>query len=247
LGSASIGEGRLGKRERIVGITTVFTGDGNYHLSNLSQAVPMADYGEALLDSLRVTISKVQQELNWQKRDHVRLVFHSFKPFKDVEADAVKEAVAELSDYDVDLAFIHIADNHPYGLFDESQGGVFDPRVRKVKGVYAPERGYFLRLSKYEVLMTTTGAKDIKHPEHGMPRPILLKLHRNSTFNDTTYLARQVFAFTCHSWRSFFPSQMPVTILYSDLIADLLGNLATVSFWNPDSMLGRIGKTRWFL
>jgi hypothetical protein len=28
LGSASIGEGRLGKRERIVGITTVFTGEG---------------------------------------------------------------------------------------------------------------------------------------------------------------------------------------------------------------------------
>jgi len=29
LGSANIGEGRLGKRERIVGITTVFSGDGN--------------------------------------------------------------------------------------------------------------------------------------------------------------------------------------------------------------------------
>jgi len=157
LGSASIGEGRLGRRERIVGITTVFTGDGNYHLSNLSQAVPIADYGEALLDSLRVTITKVQQELNWQKRDHVRLVFHSFKPFKDVEADAVKEAVADLSDYDVDLAFIHIADNHPYLLFDENQQGLFDPRVRKVKGVCAPDRGYFFRLSSYEVLMTTTG------------------------------------------------------------------------------------------
>jgi argonaute-like protein implicated in RNA metabolism and viral defense len=95
--------------------------------------------------------------------------------------------------------------------------------------------------------MTMTGAKDIKQPEHGMPRPILIKLHRNSTFNDTTYLARQVFAFSSHSWRSFFPSPMPVTILYSDLIAHLLGNLANVSFWNPDAMLGRIGKTRWFL
>jgi argonaute-like protein len=247
LGSASIGKGRLGKRERIVGITTVFTGDGNYHLSNLSQAVPMADYGEALLDSLKVTIAKVKQELNWQKRDHVRLVFHSFKPFKDLEADAVKKAVAELSDYDVDLAFIHIADNHPYRLFDENQEGVFDPRVGKVKGVCAPDRGYFLQLSSYEVLLTTTGARDIKQPQHGMPRPILLKLHRNSTFNDMTYLARQVFAFSCHSWRSFFPSPMPVTIMYSDLMAGLLGNLATVSLWNPDSMLGRIGKTRWFL
>ncbi len=247
LGSAHIGEGRLGKRERIVGITTVFTGDGNYHLSNLSQAVPMAEYEGALLESLKVTIANVKRELNWQKRDHVRLVFHSFKPFKDIEADAVKKAVAELSDYDVDLAFLHIVEDHPYRLFDENQQGVFDYKTRKTKGVFTPERGYFLRLSWHEVLMTTVGAKDIKQPHHGMPRPILLKLHRNSTFNDTTYLARQVFAFSCHSWRSFFPSPMPVTILYSDLIANLLGNLANVSFWNPDAMLGRIGKTRWFL
>lgn len=247
LGSANIGEGRLGKRERIVGITTVFTGDGNYHLSNVSEAVPMADYEEAILKSLKATIAKVRQELNWQKRDHVRLVFHSFKPFKDIEADAVKEAMKDLSDYDVDLAFLHIADTHPYRLFDENQQGAMDYKTRTIKGVYAPERGYFLRLSGYEVLMTMTGAKDIKQPEHGMPRPILLKLHRNSTFNDTTYLARQVFAFSCHSWRSFFPSPMPVTILYSDLIAHLLGNLANVSFWNPDAMLGRIGRTRWFL
>jgi len=39
LGSAEVGEGRLGQRERFVGITTMFTGDGNYHISNLSKAV----------------------------------------------------------------------------------------------------------------------------------------------------------------------------------------------------------------
>ena len=35
LGSANIAEGRLGHRERYVGITTVFSGDGNYHLTNV--------------------------------------------------------------------------------------------------------------------------------------------------------------------------------------------------------------------
>ena len=43
LGSASIAEGRLGDRERYVGITTVFSGDGNYHLTNVSRAVTMDD------------------------------------------------------------------------------------------------------------------------------------------------------------------------------------------------------------
>jgi hypothetical protein len=247
LGSASIGQGRLSRKERIVGITTVFTGDGRYYLSNLSQAVPMEDYEKTLLSSLKSTIEKIKQDLNWQKRDHVRLVFHSFKPFKDIEADAVKKAVEDLSDYDVDLAFLHIAESHPYMIFDEKQGGVFDYKSKKTKGVYTPQRGYFLRMSASEILMATTGPSDIKQADHGMPRPILLKLHRNSTFTDTTYLSRQVFSFTCHSWRSFFPSPMPVTILYSDLIANLLGNLDKVSSWDVDVMLGRIGRTRWFL
>ncbi len=247
LGSASIGEGRLGKRERIVGVTTVFTGDGKYYLSNLSKAVPMEDYKDALLANLKATIEKIKKDMNWQRRDHIRLIFHSFKPFQNLEADAVKEAVDGLSDYDVDLAFLHIADNHPFLIFDEKQTGVYDFRTKGKKGIYAPQRGYFLHLSNYETLMSTTGPGDIKQAEHGMPRPILLKLHRNSTFTDMTYLARQVFSFTCHSWRSFFPSSMPVTIFYSDLIAGLLGNLDNVSAWDVDSMLGRIGSTRWFL
>jgi hypothetical protein len=33
LGSANVGEGHFGDRKRIVGITTVFTGEGKYHLS----------------------------------------------------------------------------------------------------------------------------------------------------------------------------------------------------------------------
>lgn len=247
LGSAYIGQGRLEKKERIVGITTVFSGDGKYYLSNLSKAVPIEDYKETLLSNLKATIETIKNDLNWQKNDHIRLVFHSFKPFKNLEADAVKEAIADLSDFDVDLAFLHIAHDHPFLLFDKEQKGVYDFRTKGKKGIYVPERGYFVHFSGYETLMTTTGPRDIKLAEHGMPHPIFLKLHRHSTFKDMTYLARQVFSFTCHSWRSFFPSSMPVTIFYSHLIADLLGNLDTVSAWDVDSMLGRIGNTRWFL
>lgn len=247
LGSAHVGEGRMGKRERMVGITTVFTGDGNYWLSNLSQAVPIADYNEALLASLQIIINKVQREMNWQFGDHVRLVFHAFKPFKDVEADAVKALVAELGDYDVEYAFLHVVQNHPYVLFDEEQPGFRDFQTRTLKGVMAPMRGRFFRLSNHEVLISLTGAKEVKRPQDGMPHPILLRLHRGSSFQDTTYLARQVFAFSCHSWRSFFPAPMPVTIMYSELIAKMLGQLESIPRWNPEAMLGRIGTTRWFL
>ena len=62
-----------------------------------------------------------------------------------------------------------------------------------------------------------------------------------------TYLTRQVFAFASHSWRTFLPSSVPVTIQYSNLIANSLGHLSLMDRWNPEVMLGRIGKTRWFL
>ena len=55
------------------------------------------------------------------------------------------------------------------------------------------DRGKMLRLSKSEVLLILTGPRDVKRPEDGLPSPVLLRLHRESTFTDTTYLARQVY------------------------------------------------------
>ena len=247
LGSAESGASRLGGNERVVGITTVFTGEGNYCLSTVSQAVPYDDYQETLLASLKKTILELSRSMNWQKNDHVRLVFHAFKPFKDTEAEAVKTVVESLGEYDVEYAFLHIVEDHPFLLFDQAQKGVRDFETGGTKGVLAPDRGQFLRISGHEVLLTLTGARDVKRATDGIPRPVLLRLGRNSTFHDLTYLTRQVYTFASHSWRSFFPSPLPVTILYSELIAKLLGNLGTVSQWNPSVMLGRIGGTRWFL
>jgi len=248
LGCANVGEGRLGEHERFVGITTVFSGDGNYHLSNLSKAVSMDEYQTALLETLRAAILKVRQDMNWQPKDHVRLVFHAtFKRFSGQEVESIKGLLGELGDYDVEYAFVQLSEHHPYILFDKNQGGAFDYETKRHKGVYAPERGRYLEIGNREVLLSLTGPKEVKRPEDGTPRPLLLSLHRDSTFTDMTYLTRQVFAFASHSWRTFLPASVPVTIQYSNLIANALGHLSLLDRWNPDVMLGRIGKTRWFL
>lgn len=247
LGSASVGEGRLGNRERIVGITTVFTGDGNYLLENRSKAVPFSQYPDALLQSLRETVSQVRKTLNWQSRDAVRLVFHAFKPFRDIEIEVVKSVVSELGEFSVEFAFLHVVEDHPFLVFDENQQGAYDGATRHTKGRLAPSRGTFFHLGEREILLSFTGPRDVKRPTDGLPRPVILRLHRGSTFHDMTYLGRQAFAFSAHSWRSFFPASIPITVMYSELIASLLGKLSHVSRWNPDVMLGRIGRTRWFL
>src|SRR5271157_46120 len=248
LGSATVGEGRLGQQERFVGITTLFSGDGNYHLSNLSKAVSMDEYETALLGSLRAAILKVRTDMNWQPKDQVRLVFHAtFKRFSRKEVQSIKGLLSELGDYDVEYAFVQLSEQHPYILFDKKQSGAFDYETKRIKGIYAPERGRYLELGNRGVLLSLTGPREVKRPEDGTPRPLFLSLHRDSTFTDMTYLTRQVFRFACHSWRTFLPASVPVTIQYSNLIANALGHLSLMDRWNPEVMLGRIGTTRWFL
>lgn len=247
MGSCYVSDGRLGERQRIVGVVSMFNGTGMYFVSSLSKAVPIEDYQSALLSALEAGITKARKDMNWQKGDHMRLVFHSFKPMKEVEADAVKHLAAQLTDFDVEYAFVHVAENHPYLVFDTEQQGVFDRDTQRTKGIFASPRGSYIKISDREILLTLTGVNEVKKPSDGMPRPILLKLHHQSTFTDMTYLAKQTSNFANHSWRSFLPASMPITIAYSQQIARLLGNLALLPKWNPDVMLGRLVRSRWFL
>jgi len=249
LGSSVVSDSRLsGERKRIVGITTVFTGGGLYLLGNTSRAVPFAEYQATLCDILKSTLEKVKQDRNWQKGEHVRLVFHAgFKRFNDEEVQAVKDATSMLSDFHVEFAFLEVVDQHPLLLVDPDEKGAADYRSssKQQKGVMAPARSLCLHLNKREALLVLTGPKEVKKASDGLPSPVLLRLHRGSTFYDMTYLARQVYAFSDHSWRTFGASSMPVTILYSATIAKLLGNMDTL--WNPDSIVGKLRRSRWFL
>ena len=249
LGSAIIGGSRLaGEKKRIVGITTVFTGGGLYLLGNTSLAVPFAEYQETLCKTLKSSIERVKQDRNWQKGENVRLVFHAgFKRFNDDEIKAVKSAASSLTDFKVEFAFLEVIDKHPLLLVDPDQQGVTDYRssTRDLKGVMAPTRSLCLHLNSRESLLVLTGPKEVKKASDGLPQPVLLRLHRGSTFHDMTYLVRQVYAFSDHSWRTFGASSMPVTISYSSTIARLLGNMD--GLWNPDSILGKLRRSRWFL
>jgi hypothetical protein len=246
LGSHHLSDSRIGGRERVVGITTVFSSDGNYLLDNKTAAIPYADYAEALLDSIRAAIESTRKAQNWRPEDSVRLVFHAFKPFRDVEVNTVEAVVRELGHKHAEFAFLHLVDDYPLHLFDPANQGEYAPGGGR-KGVFAPARGTKLQLTGSEVLVSFTGPREVKDAAHGMPQPTLLRLHGKSTFRDMTYLSRQAFNFSCHSWRSFTPAPLPITILYSNLIARMLRGLQDVSDWDRDAMLGRIGRTRWFL
>lgn len=245
IGSQIISSSRLGEKKRVVGITTVFTSDGRYLLDDRTGAVPYEEYETALSETLARAIERVRSEDNWRSTDSVRLIFHVFQQIKDFEAEAVVKVVENLGFSDVKFTFVHVVDNHPYSLFDKHNKGV--KYGYEMKGVMAVERGLCIALSNEERLLSFTGSREIKQVHHGLPRPTLLRLHRTSTFRDMTYIARQAFDFANHSWRMLSPAPLPITIHYAELIARLLAGLKETPGWDEDTMLGPVGRTRWFL
>ena len=246
LGSHHERTSRFGSSDRYVGITTVFSGDGRYLLESRTRAVPFRDYGAAMLDAVRAAVGHVRKEFAWAPGDPVRLVFHVFKPIKGTEAKAVQTLMTELALPHAEYAFLHIADAHPYQVFNEIEPGARAGRGT-LKGVCAPPRGLLAKLSNHDALLCLKGARELKQHIDGHPGPLLLHLHRESSFRDLTYLGRQAFSFSCHSWRSFLPAPTPITILYSQLVARNLRQLSNVTGWSDDAIIGRIGRTRWFL
>ena len=253
IGCTEIGGSRLGDRTRYVGITTLFQGDGRYLVWETTRETTFENYPEALLESLRKSIRFVQTQNRWEAGDNVRLVFHVYKPLKRVEMETVKQLVKEMLDnYPVEFAFVDVSHYHPYQIFDTTQSGEkywsYEERRKALKGVYAPHRGTALLLGPRAALLQLVGAREVKTWEQGMPRPLLLDLHADSDFSDLTYLVRQVFHFSFMSWRSFFPSHEPVTILYSRWIANMLGNLKAVPDWDGSALnYMRDRRAMWFL
>ena len=246
LGSAIIRRQRLQGSERVVGITTIFNADGTYLLSNTSKEADYDTYIDELLSSLRSCIEDIKKRNAWQDGDQVRLVFHVFKPLKDLEAIAIKRFVEEIADkYQVEFAFLTFTRDHPFTILDRNQVGVDE--WGKKKGSLVPERGFAINMSGNQALLTLTGPRQLKTATQGCPKPIILKLHKESTFRDLGYLTHQAYKFTFLSWRSFFPTMSPVTIEYSQLIARMLGELKGVSNWNPEILQTRLRTSRWFL
>jgi hypothetical protein len=246
IGSAKLGDSRRGAGERVIGITTVFSGDGQYLLANNTREVSAEQYLDALTGSLQETVTELRSRFGWKARDRVRFVFHqSYKKYKDVEAEAVKRFAQSLSDFDVQYAFVHVSDSHNWMLFDpESEGVTWG---KSIKGKMVPQRGQCVPLGPNTALVTLSGPYQVKAGHHGCPHPILVNIHEDSTFKSLDYLTRQVFNLTFMSWRGFNPSTLPVSISYSNLIVDLLGHLRHVRNWNPETLATALKERRWFL
>lgn len=230
-------------QERIVGITTFFTGDGKYIFGSRCKDVPFEEYFNELLNSLRQSIKDISIEYGWKQDATIRVVFHIFKPIKNIEAEVVEQLLSEFPQYNIQYCFVTVSDFHPYIMFDTNQSGSGQNR----KGVYVPERGQNWIIDEHTCLLQLKGPKAIKTTKHSFSNPVLIHIHEKSTYKDLNTVAQQVFNFTNISWRGFHPTRQPVTILYSDLIAKHLSQLRKVNFWKPETVNSQLKHKKWFL
>ena len=247
MGMAEVAGSRVEKRQRHMGITTVFLGDGNFLLSNISRECTYDEYPEVLKASTKSILAEVKRRNGWQPGDRVRIVFHSAKPLKNVEIDElIAECVADVAgEQIVEFASLQVSQDHPFKIIDRSQPG--KKYGQTMKGVYAPARGFVMQLGASTRLLATNGPDQIKRPLSPLPAPLLVHLHKRSTSKSLDALTEQILKFTSMTWRSTSPAAMPVTIYYSELIAELLARFRTLPDWSPALLNTKLRASKWFL
>jgi hypothetical protein len=225
------------EQSRVVGLTTFFLGDGRYVLGENLPAVEYDQYFDRLLEYLEKTITQLSEDYGWKEGQTVRLVFHVFKPLKNIEVDVVDELVKRFSKFNIVYAFVTVSLRHPWLMYQQDGNG----------RVQASERCANLVLNDHSCLVQLKGNKDRTNWKHRPPQPVKIQIHEKSTYDDLQYIAQQVMDFSCLSWRGFFPSELPVTIRYSKLMADLTSKLSQIDGWNSAAIDQHFRRKKWFL
>ncbi len=227
------------EKTKVVGITTFFSGEGRYLLGNKCSEVEYDDYFNELLTKLRDSITEISREYNWQKDSTILVIFHIFKPIKNIEAEVVEKLISEFTDYKIKYAFVTVSDRHPFSIFDQT------------KNQYFPEKGANLILDDFSCLLQPKSIDEIKNKKHSFPKPLLIKLipseNVEMNFQDLNHITQQVYNFLNLSFRGFNKSKSPVTIYYSDLIASLLSRLKKIETWKPEMVNTDLKRKKWFL
>jgi len=246
------------EQNRVVGITTFLSGDGQYLLSDKVKDVSFEDYFQELLKSLKNSIKRLSSDQGWSEGDTIRLIFHIFKPIKNTEFDVISQLINETPEYKIKFAFVTISKSHPNLLFDINQMGVSKYSNSPLKGEYIPNRASNVFLDSETCIVQMFGANELKTEKHAMSTPIQIKIrtpqgkYTNNKLNDLlfydlSYITQQIYSFTYLSWRSFLPGELPATMLYSNLISKLLGKMRNVPGWDADNLNYGLKKKKWFL
>ena len=229
-----VGVGRADIRDqadlrRIFGYALSFTSNGVYRQT--WSFTPAADE-QTYLDRLEEAIRDALTSARDADEPFRRLVIHLGKRTGWKEAAAAKRAMTS-ADISLPVALLRLDDSSLYDIAD----GRAD--------TFAPPKGIAVRLGSRQILLQTEGLTPT-----GVPNgPLLMELDERSKVGPETLddLASQAFRLAHANWRGFNARSQPVTLVYGELLARLVGYLEEVATWDPTLLRNDLRDRPWFL
>jgi hypothetical protein len=232
------------KGDLVIGIGAYRTGDSNKFLGNAfsfkndGSFQEFDAFQETSIESLGQSFYRVISQYTKEQKAE-RLIIHFYKEMNKAEERALLNTLTKLN---IDTPYIIISVNETeskdYVIFDLDFDGCM------------PKSGTILKISKNEYLLCNntrysrmTGAKIESYPF-----PIKVKFTKTNYSNIRDEgvileLIDQVYQFSRMYWKSVRQRNKPVTIEYSELVAEMVSHFSSGSL--PDTQASR--TSLWFL
>jgi Piwi domain len=229
-----IGVGRADIRrsdgtERIFGYALSFVSNGIYRQNwSFTPASNEETYSARLEEAISNALTSPQDT----DAPFRRLVVHLGKKTSWREIRAVQQAILA-SGVRLPLALLRLDDSTLYDIADGRSDTL------------APPKGLAVRLGLNRRLLQAEGATATGVP-YG---PILVELDDRSDVGPEQLddLVIQAFRLAHANWRGFNARSQPVTLVYGELLARLVGYLEEVATWEPTLLRSDLRDKPWFL
>lgn len=219
-----------GERRRTFGYAVAFVANGAYlSTHSFPPASSDGDYEQQLTRAITAALL----ESRHSDSSASRIVIHLSKRTGSREVTAAQTALKEARMADLPVAFVRIDDSSLFEFLDGAEP------------TFAPPKGLTLRLSERRALVQVETATNFGPAR----RPLLVELDKRSTVTpkDLGSLVLQIFRLGHANWRGFNARSKPVTLLYGERLAELVGYMNERGQWDPASMRSELRGRPWFL
>src|SRR6266568_1863905 len=215
--------------QRIFGYALSFTSNGVYRQAwSFTPAADEETYLERLEEAITCALTSTR-EIDAPFR---RLVVHLGKKTGWQEATAAKNAMTK-ANITLPLALMRLDDSSLYDIADGRQDTL------------GPPKGITVRLGGRQMLLQSEGVSSTGAPSG----PLLVELNERSDIGPDGLddLVSQTFRLAHANWRAFNARSQPVTLVYGELLARLVGYLEEVATWDPMLLRNDLRDRPWFL
>lgn len=201
------------KGQPILGMTSIFRGDGKYLLGEVTSIVNIDTYSQKLEKLISTSISQNINSGIINRNNTIYLTFHLFKKAgKNNEIEALQNALKHYAHLDINYMFVYAGEGHNFRFYP------FENEVT-IENFSNTQRGTFLKINN------RLGFIALKKDSS---RYLKVEIDKRSNIIDLNYAAKQVYQFSDISHTSFNIQAQPVTIKYPKLMARMAEKLSHI-------------------